>query len=342
MKKTNSQAETINQRKIINGEDDGLMRLSPIKHDFADRIYRIMLKNTWMPQEVEMSKDIEMWNKAGALTEQEKRVYCRSLAFVSNLDGLQTHNLSSNIVRHLTSPEVVLAVVRQASEEGLHVHGYATMIDALGLNVDEIYGLYRTDRELFNKNEQVLEAVNRISDPAFKTGTFPSDQMFLEACIGNVILEGIYFYSAFLVFYVLKRNNKMPGSAEMIQWINRDENVHLELFVEIVKAIKAEQPELWTESFQERITENVRKAVAMELSWGLSCIGKGIFGLNREELKGYLEFVGDQRLKQLGLSAVWESENPCPWIDDFTQGNMIEVNFFEGRVKDYKVGSLEW
>ena len=334
--------ELINKRRVINGPDDGLMQVSPLKHPFADEIFKVMLKNTWVPAEVPMGKDVEMWNDETALTEKERHIYKKSLAFVSNLDGIQTNNLVRNMLRQITSPEVALVMTRQAYEEALHVHSYATMIEALGLDPEEVYGMYRNDMTLYEKNKYVLQAVGAISDPNFKTGTFENDQMYLEACVGNVILEGIYFYSAFLTFYTLKRNNKMPGSAEMIQFINRDEDVHLQLFINIVNQIKEEQPELWTYEFIEKVKKNVIGAVEHELAWGVSCIGDGILGLTAESLKEYLQFIGDMRLRAIGIDPIWGSKNPFPWIDEFTQGSMVEVNFFEGTVKEYSVGSLEW
>lgn len=339
---TLSNAEVINKRRVINGEDDGLMQVAPLKHPFADEIFKTMLKNNWVPQEVNLQEDIEQWKKPNFLTENERRVYKRSLSFISNLDGIQTANLTTNIINQITSPEIILTVVRQAFEEALHVHSYATMIEALGFDPDEIYGMYKSDKELYAKNQYVLAAINKIGDPSFQTGTFKNDQLFLEACVGNVILEGIYFYSAFLNFYVLRRNNKMPGSAQMIQFINRDEDMHLKLFINVVNTIKKEQPELWTPEFQAQIIKNIEGAVDHELSWGLSCIQDGILGLNKENLTNYLHFVGDLRLRALGLPKKWNAENPFPWLDDFTQGNMTESNFFESTVKEYSTGSLEW
>ncbi len=104
--------DLINKRRIINGPDDGLMQVHPLKHPWADEIFKTMLKNTWVPQEVPMGADIEMWNQPDALTETERRVYKRSLAFVSNLDGIQTNNLVNNMMRQVTSPEVSLVLVR--------------------------------------------------------------------------------------------------------------------------------------------------------------------------------------------------------------------------------------
>lgn len=340
-KTTNS--DIINRRRVINGDDDGLMQVSPLKHPWAEAIYKKMLANTWMPQEVPMAKDVSQWADHSALSPTERTAYKRSLAFVSNLDGIQTGNLTHNVARQITSPEVKLVIVRQAFEEALHVHSYSTMIEALGFDPEEIYGMYRRDKELYEKNRHILETLGAIADPAFATGTLENDQTFLLAAIANVALEGIYFYSAFLVFYTFKRNNKMPGSAEMIQFINRDEDLHLANFLHIVSTIKSEQPELWTPEFAARARALVLDAVKLELEWGKSCLGDGILGLNATNLEQYLQFIGNSRLKALGLEPEWPGvKNPFPWIDEMTQGNMTETNFFEGRVREYATGTLDW
>lgn len=334
--------EIINNRRMINGDDDGLMQVHPLKHPKSMENFNLMISNTWMPQEVELTRDVEMW-ASSTLSPRERTMFERSLAFVSNLDGIQTNSLTNNIARHLTSPEARLAVVRQAFEEALHVVSYSTLIEALGMDPEQIYGMYRRDQELYKKNAYVLNSLKSIASPDFKTGTFEADQSFLEACVATIILEGIYFYSAFLTFYSLKRYNKMPGSAEMIQFINRDEDLHLQHFIYITNTIKEEQPDLWTPAFQDRLVRNIRGGVEMEINWGISCIGEGILGLNPGNLTEYLEFVGNMRLQALGLPEQWPgAQNPFPWLDDMTQGAMTETNFFEGRVREYASGTLSW
>ena len=333
--------EIINNRRIINGEDDGLMQISPLKHPWAYDIFKKMQKNNWVAEEIPFQKDYEQWSN-NEITPQEKECFKRALAFASNLDGLLTRTLSEMIKPRITSPEVNLAIARQIYEEALHVDSYSVMIEAMGFNPEDVYGLYRSDKELYYKNKEVLKSVNKIADPAFKTGTPENDALFLEALTTNLILEGVFFFSAFLIFLNFGRQNKMPGSREMIQFINRDEDLHVALFVNIINEIKKEQPELWTEEMQSLITNNIKDAVQMEYEWGVSCVGAGILGLTPANLKQYLEFVGDLRATSIGLPKIWGSENPFPWVDELTQGNMIEVNFFEGTVREYQTGSLEW
>ena len=338
-----SNSEIINNRRMINGFDDGLMQVSPLKHPLSMDIFKMMMANTWMPQEVEMGRDIEVWRRNDILTERERTLYKRCLAFASNLDGILTDNIVTNITRQITSPEARLVCARQGFEEALHVLSYATLIEAIGLDSEEIYGMYRKDQILYEKNVSVLKSLAEISKHDFKTGTLENDQIFLEACTSYIILEGIYFYSVFLLFYILKRDNKMPGSAEMIQFINRDEDLHVRHFTYIINSIKEEQPEIWTDLLQRKLINNIKSAVELECQWGVHCMGDGVLGLNPANLKEYVEFIGNKRLVSLGLEQQWpNAQNPFPWIDEMTQGQMTETNFFEGRVREYASGTLDW
>ena len=338
---TLTNSEIINKRRIINGYDDGLMQVAPLKHPWAREIFKNMQRNNWVAEEVSFQKDKEQWEN-NELTEQEKTTFMRALSFASNLDGLLVNSLSEVIKPHITSPEVALAIARQIYEECLHVDSYSVMIEAVGFDPEEVYGLYRKDKSLFYKNKRVFESMYKINREGFNTKSTETAKEFLEACTTNLIFEGVFFFSAFLIFYNFGRHNKMPGSKEMIQFINRDEDLHVQLFVNIINSIKEEQPELWTDEVRQKFTQNITDAVEMEYEWGLSCIGEGILGITPANLKQYLEFIGDLRLSAIGLPKAYNVTNPFPWLDDFTQGNMIETNFFEGTVREYQSGSLEW
>ena len=126
----------------------------------------------------------------------------------------------------------------------------------------------------------------------------------------------------------------------MIQFINRDEDLHVRLFINIINAIKEEQPEAWTDSVKATMRQNIIDSVEMEIEWGLSCIGEGILGITPVMLTEYIQHIGDMRLEGIGLEKEYNSANPFPWLDEFTQSNMIETNFFEGTVREYQSGSL--
>ena len=83
--------------------------------------------------------------------------------------------------------------------------------------------------------------------------------MLVNTIVANYILEGIYFYSGFMFFYNLGRNNLMPGSVQEIRYINRDENTHLWLFRNILLELKKEEPDLFREEDVERYRMMIKK-----------------------------------------------------------------------------------
>jgi ribonucleoside-diphosphate reductase beta chain len=203
--------------------------------------------------------------------------------------------------------------------------------------------MYREVDAIYNKDEFILSFNDGIFDHNFKTGTFENDQKFLEnMCVFSLILEGIFFYSSFAVMFGFQRQNKMIGAAEQIQYIMRDESMHLNFGINMINAIKEEQPELWTKSFQDHIVDLVKKAVVLEATFAREVFPKGIFGMNAEGFEKYIQHIADRRLTRVGLPELYQTPNPFPWMSeaiDLTK----EKNFFETRVTEYQVGgTLDW
>ena len=52
--------EIINNRRIINGYDDGLLQASPLKHPWAREIFKNMQKNNWVAEEISFQKPLSV------------------------------------------------------------------------------------------------------------------------------------------------------------------------------------------------------------------------------------------------------------------------------------------
>ena len=342
IQKTNERPD-VNKRRIINGTDSDVVQLYPMKHIFAWEAYNVGNANHWLPTEISMQQDIEQWKKPGFLTEDERKAFKTVLGFFTTADSIAANNLVLSFYRHITSPECRMFLLRQSYEEAIHTHAYQYMVESLGLDSGEIYNMYREVDAIYNKEEFVLSFNEGIANPAFKTGTFENDQKFLEnVCVFSLILEGIFFYSSFAVVFGFQRQNKMTGSAEQIQYIMRDESTHLNFGIDMINTIKQEQPELWTEAFQENIRGLVAKAVKLEYTFAAEVFPNGIFGMNAEGFKQYIEHIADRRLGRVGLAPLFGSINPFPWMSEAIDLSK-EKNFFETRVTEYKTGgTLDW
>lgn len=333
----------VNKRKIINGADADVVQLWPIKHQFAWDAYNVGNANHWLPTEISMQTDIEQWKSNTVLTEDERHAFKTVLGFFTTADSIAANNLVLAFYKHITSPEARLYLLRQAYEEAIHTQAYQYIVESLGLDGPAIFNMYREVDAIFDKEEFILSFNEGIFDDNFKTGTFESDQKFLEnMCVFSLILEGIFFYSSFAVIFGFQRQNKLVGSAEQIQYIMRDESTHMNFGIDMINTIKQEQPELWTPEFVERIKHLVRKAVHLEYTYATTVFPKGIFGLNAEGFKQYIEHIADRRITRIGIPAMYNATNPFPWMSEAVDLNK-EKNFFETRVTEYKTGgTLSW
>jgi ribonucleoside-diphosphate reductase beta chain len=333
----------VNERKIINGGGADVVQLWPIKHKFAWDAYNVGNANHWLPTEISMQSDIEQWRSQHVLSEDERHAFKMVLGFFTTADSIAANNLVLAFYKHITSPEARLYLLRQAYEEAVHTQAYQYIVESLGLDGTEIFNMYREVDAIYDKEEFILSFNEGIFDPNFKTGTLEADQKFLEnMCVFSLILEGIFFYSSFAVMFGFQRLNKLVGSAEQIQYIMRDESNHLNFGIDMINTIKEEQPELWTEAFVDRIVRLVRKAVELEYRFAVDVFPKGIFGLNADGFKQYIEHIADRRLARVGIDPIYGSSNPFPWMSEAVD-LAKEKNFFETRVTEYKTGgTLDW
>lgn len=325
--------EGVNDRKIFGGDPTSMFDLNKIKYQWAYNLWKVMLANTWFPEEVNMNADKRDYN--GGLTVQEKLGYDRALAQLIFMDSLQTNNLIDNVNPYMTSPEINLILVRQAYEEALHSQSYAVMVESISANTEEIYDMWRVDMQLRSKNDHIANVYMELAQN-------PTERNLIKAMFANQILEGIYFYSGFSYFYTLARSGKMLGSAQMIRFIQRDEVTHLLLFQNMINSAKKERPDLFTKDLEEEVIEMFKKAVDVESAWGEYITQGQILGLTTEIIREYIQFLADDRLTHVGMPKIYGSKNPIKWVDQFSSFNDQKTNFFEAKVTNYAKGSINF
>lgn len=331
----------VDEKKMINCRAD-LNQLVPIKYQWAWQAYLDGCANHWMPQEIPMARDIELW-KSNQLTEDERRVIKRNLGFFSTADSLVANNIVLAVYKHITNPECRQYLLRQGFEEAIHTHAYQYCVESLGLDEGEVFNMYREVVSIHNKDAFELELTKDILDPNFSTETFEGSQKFLDNLIGfYVIMEGIFFYSGFAMMLSFQRQNRMVGIGEQFQYILRDETKHMNFGIDVINQIKIENPDLWTKELQEKTIQNIREAVYLEICYAKDCLPNGILGLNHESFEEYVQFIADRRLESIGLPKIFGSENPFPWMSEILDLRK-EKNFFETRVTEYQTGgALSW
>ncbi|OXI33752.1 ribonucleotide-diphosphate reductase subunit beta [Burkholderia sp. AU16741] len=330
-------------KRIINGQTD-VNQLVPFKYKWAWEKYLAGCANHWMPQEINMSRDIALWKDPNGLTEDERRIVKRNLGFFVTADSLAANNIVLGTYRHITAPECRQFLLRQAFEEAIHTHAYQYIVESLGLDEGEIFNAYHEVTSIRAKDEFLIPFIHTLTDPAFKTGTLEADQKLLKSLIVFAcIMEGLFFYVGFTQILALGRQNKMTGAAEQYQYILRDESMHCNFGIDLINQIKLENPHLWTAEFRAEIRELFKQAVELEYRYAEDTMPRGVLGLNASMFKSYLRFISNRRCQQIGLDPLFPNEeNPFPWMSEMIDLKK-ERNFFETRVIEYQTGgALSW
>jgi ribonucleoside-diphosphate reductase beta chain len=128
-------------KRIINGQTD-VNQLVPFKYKWAWEKYLATCANHWMPQEVNMTRDIALWKDPNGLTDDERRIIKRNLGFFVTADSLAANNIVLGSYRHITAPECRQFLLRQAFEEAIHTHAYQYIVESLGLHQAEMFKAY--------------------------------------------------------------------------------------------------------------------------------------------------------------------------------------------------------
>ena len=330
------------EKRLINNAQVDVNQLMPIKYHWAWEHYNNGCANHWMPTEVPMNQDVEVW-RSDRLTDDERLVIKRNLGFFSTAESLVGNNLVLAIFKHITNAECRQYLLRQAFEEAVHSHTFLYVVESLGLNEGEIFNMYREIPAIAKKDAFEMELTAEVLNDGFTTDTPEGRQMFLKNLIGYyVIMEGIFFYSGFVMMLSFHRRNLMKGIGEQFQYILRDETVHMNFGVDLINGIKAENPDIWTAQFQDEMIQRIRAAVELEIEYAEGCLPRGVLGLNAESFRDYVQHIADRRLERIGLQTQYGSPNPFPWMSE-TIDLSKEKNFFETRVNEHQsAGALNW
>lgn len=334
---------SVDEKAMINCRAD-LNQLVPLKYDWAWQKYLDGCANHWMPQEINMTADVATWKSADGLSDDERRIVMRSLGYFSTADSLVANNLVLALYRLITNPECRQYLLRQAFEEAIHTHAYQYCIESLGMDEGEVFNMYREVPSVAAKASWSLSHTHSLSDPTFNTGTQETDQELLRNLIGfYAVTEGIFFYCGFTQILSMGRRNKMTGVAEQFQYILRDESMHLNFGIDVINQIKLENPNLWTEMFQQEVIQMILEGTEIEIQYARDTMPRGVLGMNAAIMEEYLHFIANRRLSQLGLPEQFAgAQNPFPWMSEIMDLRK-EKNFFETRVIEYQTGgALSW
>jgi ribonucleoside-diphosphate reductase beta chain len=189
------------------------------------------------------------------------------------------------------------------------------------------------------KEDYINKYMKRMTLTTLDVETIEGKKDFIRNLVAtNIVMEGIWFYSGFMVVLSFRQRKQLRNFGSMINWVLRDESLHLQFGMNLIQNILEENQSLLTPDFADDIRNIVIEGVNCEIEYNKDLFPNGILGLNAEYVNQYVKYVADRRLEELGFPKFYNVTNPAKWMSTATDVYEL-VNFFEAQNTSYEVDS---
>lgn len=321
---------------IIGKPEEKDYNIHPSEYPWAREMYEQAVANTWFPKEIPLKEDLD---DLQTMTEEEVEAVKFIMSFMNPAELIVNRSVALGIYPYVKSAEAHLYIAKWMFEEANHCMTFEYMLETFGWNPDEIYGKHLITQSMINKEEFVQKYTVKMTDEKLDIDTSEGKKDFIRNLIAtNIVMEGIWFYSGFMVMLSFQQRNKLRNFASLIDWIVRDESLHLRFGINLILTVLEENSELVTEEFAQEIREIVIKGVELETAYNTELFPNGILGVNADYVNQYMKYVADRRLEELGFDPHYNEKNPAKWMATATDVYEL-VNFFETQNTNYEVNT---
>lgn len=317
------------------GIQDGLL-LKPVKYEWAYDLYNQAVANTWFPNEIQLGQDLSDWKK---MSDEERHAVTFLMSYFNPNELLVNKALAFGVYPYVNAAEAHLYLAKQMWEEANHCMSFEYVLETFPIDRDEAYAAHVETPSMARKEEFETKFIKRMTEDTLDITTTEGKKDFVRNLVAyNIILEGIWFYSGFMVALSFRQRNLLRNFASLIDWVVRDESLHLKFGINLILTVLEENEDLQTEEFAEEIKQMILDGVDMEEAYNRDLLPNGILGLNSDYINQYVRYLADRRLEELGFEPHYKVSNPAKWMSAANDTLQL-VNFFEATNTSYEVNA---
>jgi ribonucleoside-diphosphate reductase beta chain len=324
------------------GEKLNIQRYDKFRYSNIFGFFKQQLGFFWRPEEVSLTKDIVDF---GNMTEHEKFIFTKNLAYQTLLDSAQSRGIP-HLLEDCSNPEFEAHAKAWEFYETIHSYAYTYIIKNVYSEPSEIFDNILDDEQIVKRATSVSYHYDQLIDSIGDESLDAKKKQLYLTLVSINILEGIRFYVSFACSYAFAENQKMEGNAKIISLINRDENLHLggtQLILNLLREKEEEGFKHIVEECEETVINMFRDAAEEEMEWAKYLFKDGsMLGLNDEILIQYMKYLTNKRMKAVGLEPIFDKvQNPISWINAWTSSKGVQEAPQETEKQAYLIGSIE-
>lgn len=304
----------------------------PFEYPQAYEFWETDKYNHWLWDEVNNIIDNDKHNWTYDLTDTERGVVGGILKGFAQTECL-VNNYWTMAALWFPKPEIAMLCVSLAEDETRHAKAYNYLNEVLNL---EEYDAFLEEPEVAERLSNLVSV--KESTPA---------EIARSLAVFSGFTEGVSLYSAFAVLLNFSRRSLLNAVGKTIEWSERDEHLHSSAGIWLFKTLLSENPELETEELKQEIYEAGRLANQLEENYIDYVFQLGdVKGLSAYELKQFVRFRANNKLKELGYEPIFELDEAAAltvneWFEQKTKAT-IESDFFATTEASYTKRTLEF
>lgn len=282
----------------------------------------------WIHSEFNFTSDIQDFKTH--LSDVERSAIKNTMLAISQIE-VAVKSFWGDIYHKIPKPEVGSVGATFAESEVRHADAYSHLLEILGLN---------KEFEQIKKEPVIMKRVQYL-EAALKHSKSESNQEYAESVLlFSLFIEHVSLFSQFLIIMGFnKYKNKLKGISNVVEATSKEEQIHGDFGIDIIKIIKEENPTWFDSDYQDRIQDMCRSAFVAEsavIDW---IFEKGELDfLPKVLVKEFIKDRFNRSLESIGVEKVFETDDKMleqtMWFDDEIIGTK-HGDFFVKRSINY-------
>ena len=264
----------------------------------------------WIHTEFNFTSDIQDFKTR--LTDTEKNAIKNTMLAISQIE-VAVKSFWGDIYHKIPKPEIGSVGATFAESEVRHADAYSHLLEILGLN-EEFKDL--------KKNPVIMKRV-RYLESALASSKSEENKEYAEAVLlFSLFIEHVSLFSQFLIIMAFnKHKNMLKGVSNVVEATSKEEQIHGDFGIDLIKIIKSENPEWFDVLYESRIQEMCKNAYEAEsaiIDW---IFEKGELDfLPKEEINEFVKDRFNRSLESIGVDKIFETNQSIlektEWFND--------------------------
>ncbi|MGD1947747.1 MAG: ribonucleotide-diphosphate reductase subunit beta, partial [Croceivirga sp.] len=251
----------------------------------------------WIHTEFNFTSDVQDFKSR--LTQVERSAIKNTMLAISQIE-VAVKSFWGDIYKRMPKPEIGSVGSTFAESEVRHHDAYSHLLEILGLN-NEFENLKK--KPVMMRRVQYLES-------ALKNAKSDDNKEYAESILlFSLFIEHVSLFSQFLIIMAFnKHKNMLKGISNVVEATSKEEQIHGDFGIDIIKIIQKEHPEWFTHEYHSMIQdlcENAFKAESKIVDWIFEEGEDDILPINlvnefiKNRLNNSLEAIGNDKVIEI-------------------------------------------